>query len=270
MHARIESAGTDVTREFFLYLDDDVFHAAPQHDHAFPFDSAPIHAVRRFLHAHAQRCAALPHAGKVVPAQRGFEVMAHTYPGAPAVQYGARSLTYGELDAQADALALHLQRRGLAPGNCCLLRLAPSLAQVRAMVAVLKAGAACLQLDPALPSRHAATAIAILQPALLFVHEDDAGADGMHLVRCHEEPDDLPHGWPDEADIGPATLAHAFATRSSRGGIRMSMRTHRALGAALHAERAPAPADPELADFWRVLSSGKPLTLAAPPCRALL
>lgn len=270
MNARVESAGTDATCEFFLYLDDDVFHAAPQHGHEPCFDSMPIPAIRRFLHAHAQRSAALPCAGQVVPVQRGFEVMAHTYPGAPAVLCGARSLSYGELDAQADALALDLQRRGITAGNCCLLRLAPSLAQVRAMVAVLKAGAACLQLDPALPSRHAATAIAILQPALLFVHEDDVGADGMHLVRCREEPDDLPHGWPDEADIGPATLAHAFATRSSRGGIRMSMRTHRALGAALHAARPPAPADPELVNFWRVLSSGKPLTIAAPSCSALL
>lgn len=270
MHVRIESASADARNEFFLYLDDDVFHAAPQHDDACRFDSSLVQGVRRFLHTHAQRSAALSCTDKVVPAQRGFEVMAHTYPGAPAVRCGSRLLSYGELDAQADALALHLQRRGLAPGDCCLLRLAPSLAQVRAMVAVLKAGAACLQLDPALPSRHAATAIAILQPVLLFVHEDDAGEEGMQLVRCDEEPADLPHGWPDEADIGPATLAHAFATVSSRGGIRMSMRTHRALGAAQQAERPPAPADPELADFWRVLSSGKPLTLAAPPCRALL
>jgi non-ribosomal peptide synthetase component F len=269
MNARIESVFADASDEFFLYLDDDIFYAASQHDMVRPLQREVLaRDIGRFLAAHAAGRYAASLGVRTDPLQRRFEVMAQTYPGAPAVRCGSRVLSYGELDVQADALALHLQHEGLPPGSFCLLDLAPSFARVRTTLAVLKAGAVCLQCDPALPSWQRARMVDVLQPALLFARADDAAAvvDGaMRLVRCADEPEELPHGWPDEAAVWPGTPAHAYATLSSRGGIRMSMRTHRALGASINAVRVdrPLPAgDSEPARFWQVLAAGETLTIA--------
>ncbi|MBB3258637.1 surfactin family lipopeptide synthetase A [Paraburkholderia bannensis] len=82
------------------------------------------------------------------PIHRRFEVRAQLNPGARAVKFGDDELTYGELDSQADSLAVILQEQGLAPLEVCAVLMPESLAMVRAILAVLKAGGVCLMLDP--------------------------------------------------------------------------------------------------------------------------
>lgn len=199
----------------------------------------------------------------VAPLQRRFEIIAQTNPAARAVACNGRVLTYGELDTQADELALQLQRDGLAPRSFCLLRLEPSLAYARAVLAILKAGSACLQVDPALTGEGVSSVMAILKPALLFVHQRDQagwGDDSMRTVRCDEDPAPLPYGYPDEITVDEGTPAHVFATVSIRGGLCVKVRTHRALAARADADAVPlAAADP--ASFWRPLSTGGLLTI---------
>jgi non-ribosomal peptide synthetase component F len=274
MNARSENAAAYAGGEFFLYLDDEIFYAASQYDSGFPYpdkdfkaDLEVVGQLCRILHKHTSERNQSMHKSSLLPLQRRFEVISQTYPGAHAVRCNGSVLTYGELDAQADALALHLQQQGLLPGSFCLLKLAPSLAQVRVILAVLKAGAAYLQFDPKLPPQHAAAVMDVLKPAMLFVHSDDPvhiDVRGMQLIRCAEEAEDLPYGWPDEADIGPGTPAYAFASMSSRGGVCMSLRTHHVLAAARHTVRNDRPlpsADPDPLNFWRVLSEGTLLTI---------
>jgi non-ribosomal peptide synthetase component F len=274
MNARIEYAGAYAGGEFFLYLDDEIFYAASQHNNGFPYpdqefksDLEVVGQLCGILHKHTSERNESAHKNSLLPLQRRFEVIAQTYPGAHAVRSSGRVLSYGELDAQADGLALHLQRQGLLPGSFCLLKLAPSLAQVRVILAVFKAGAAYLQLDPRLPPQHMAAVMDVLKPSMLFVHSTDPAETnhrGMHVIHCDEEAADLPYGWPDEADIGPGTPAYAFATLSSRGGVCMSLRTHQALAAHQHAARNERPlpgADPDPVNFWRVLSEGTLLTI---------
>ena len=276
MNARIENTDAYAGGEFLLYLDDNVFHAASQHDNERPYSDRNFRAD---LEIAGQLCRLLCHPpgkrdgwlqGKAMPPlQRDFEIMAQTYPGAHAVRSGSRVLTYGELDTEADALALHLQRQGLLPGGFCLLKLGPSLAQVRVILAVLKAGAAYLQLDPKLPPRHVAAVLDVLRPSMLFVRRNEhpvIDQGGMRVIRCDEEPGDWPFGWPDEAGIGLSTPAHAFATVSGRGGIRMSLLTHQGLAASRQAPRPEHPlpsAAPDPVHFWRILSDGKLLTIPA-------
>ncbi len=69
-------------------------------------------------------------------------------PDAPAVRDGRTRLSYAELDARADALAAVLRGRGAGPGALVALAAAPSAAAVVAMLAVLRAGAAYLPVDP--------------------------------------------------------------------------------------------------------------------------
>ncbi|MFJ9817510.1 amino acid adenylation domain-containing protein [Streptomyces sp. NPDC101151] len=73
-------------------------------------------------------------------------------PRAPAVSAGTETLTYAQLDASANRLARHLREAGAAPDApvaVCLRR--GETDAVVAMLAVLKAGAAYLPLDPDYP-----------------------------------------------------------------------------------------------------------------------
>lgn len=205
------------------------------------------------------------------PLQRRFEVIAQTTPCAIAVRFNGRHLTYGELDEQADELALHLQTGGLVPGSFCVMGLEPSLAQVRAILASLKAGAACLQFDPALTDRAKAAVLAMFEPSILFTRDGNCAVTPvwrMRAIRCTEEPTELPHGWPDEMPVHVGTLAYAFATVSPDGSLCISMRSHQAVGACIDTAHANLPAlaaDPDPAVLWRPLSIGAPLTIAARP-----
>lgn len=230
-----------------------------------PFVVSPTH----FQPIWHRPCATSSSSGNDVaraPLQRRFEIIAQTNPAARAVACNGRLLTYGELDTEADELALQLQRDGLAPGSFCLLRLDPSLAFARVVLAVLKAGAACVQLDPALTREAIGAVLAILKPALLFLHERDSvgwGGHALRIVRCGEEAAPLPYGYPDEIAVGDDTPAHVFATVSSRGALCIKVRTHRALSARSDAAGVAGPlaaADP--AAFWIPLSTGALLTIA--------
>jgi non-ribosomal peptide synthetase component F len=200
------------------------------------------------------------------PLQRRFEMMAQTTPGAIAVKYRGRHLTYGELDAQADALALHLQAGGLIPGSFCVLDLEPSLAQVRAILAVLKAGAACLQFSSGVADAALAAVLAITQPALLITRGgSQLGATTRELrtICCDEDAADLPYGWPQELPIGERTPAYAFAS-VAKGDLCISVCTHQALEACVDRATVAQPgpiADVDPVMLWRPLSSGAPLTI---------
>jgi amino acid adenylation domain-containing protein len=72
-------------------------------------------------------------------------------PQAIAVVGGDRSLTYAELDAEANRLARELAARGLGPGALVGVLLERSPELVVALLAVLKTGAAYVPLDPIYP-----------------------------------------------------------------------------------------------------------------------
>ncbi|GAA3146634.1 hypothetical protein GCM10010521_37230 [Streptomyces rameus] len=72
-------------------------------------------------------------------------------PDCPAVESDGTTLTYADLDLASDALAARLVRAGTAPGDTVALLAARSPSVVVAQLAVLKAGACWLPLDPAQP-----------------------------------------------------------------------------------------------------------------------
>ena len=80
-----------------------------------------------------------------------FAVQVSRCPGAVALTFEERSLTYRELDEAANRLAHLLSGQGAGPGGCVALLLERSAQAVVAILAVLKTGAAYLPIDPAHP-----------------------------------------------------------------------------------------------------------------------
>ena len=73
-------------------------------------------------------------------------------PKAVAVTCDGRSMTYREVDEAANRLAHLLAGQGVGPGACVALLFTRSVEAIVAILAVLKAGAAYLPIDPALPA----------------------------------------------------------------------------------------------------------------------
>ncbi|MFI9377557.1 amino acid adenylation domain-containing protein, partial [Streptomyces parvulus] len=97
-----------------------------------------------------------------------FEARVAAGPGAAAVVWGGSTLSYGELNERANRLAHELVGRGVGPEDVVALALPRGVDLVVAVVAVLKAGAAYLPLDPAYPAARVAYMVADARPVLVL------------------------------------------------------------------------------------------------------
>lgn len=82
-----------------------------------------------------------------------IESRAARTPDATAVVYGGTSLTYEELNTRANRLARHLRTLGARPGAVVAVSVPRSVELIVSLLAVLKAGAAYLPLDPDYPEQ---------------------------------------------------------------------------------------------------------------------
>lgn len=80
-----------------------------------------------------------------------FAAQARRTPGRIALVQDREQLTYGELDERANRLARYLRRNGVETESRVCICLEPGLELIVAVLAVLKAGAAYVPLDPAYP-----------------------------------------------------------------------------------------------------------------------
>src|SRR4051812_45383985 len=97
-----------------------------------------------------------------------FEAQAARTPAAPAVISEEGTLSYSELNARANRLAHHLIGLGVGPESLVGIALERSPELVVALLAVLKAGAAYLPLDPDYPEARLAQMLDDAAPALVL------------------------------------------------------------------------------------------------------
>jgi aspartate racemase len=102
------------------------------------------------------------------------EAQAARTPDNSAVEHGGQRLTYRELNERANQLAHFLRKRGIGAESKVGVCLRRSLELPVALLAVLKAGAACMPLDPAYPKERltymledSQTPLVLTQPGLL-------------------------------------------------------------------------------------------------------
>ncbi|HEY0858140.1 MAG TPA: AMP-binding protein, partial [Albitalea sp.] len=89
-------------------------------------------------------------------------------PDAPAV-VGVHTLTYAELNAQANRLARHLRRLGVRPDTRVGVCMRRDEQMVVALLAILKAGGAYVALDPDYPAQRLAHIVADSAPVAVLV-----------------------------------------------------------------------------------------------------
>ncbi|MDZ7752623.1 MAG: amino acid adenylation domain-containing protein [Gammaproteobacteria bacterium] len=101
-----------------------------------------------------------------------FEEQAARTPDRIAVTSGDTSLTFAELDAQANRLAWRLIGYGIGPEQVVALLLERSLDRLVAILAVLKSGAAYLPIAPELPAARREFMLEDTQPAMMVTTAD--------------------------------------------------------------------------------------------------
>ncbi|MGJ7607440.1 amino acid adenylation domain-containing protein [Variovorax sp. LT1R20] len=100
-----------------------------------------------------------------------FERQAARDPSATALEFGAQRVSYGELETQANRLAMHLRTLGVGPNERVAICIESGPSMVVAILATLKAGGAYVPLDPAYPDERLAHMLGDSAPRVLLTQE---------------------------------------------------------------------------------------------------
>ncbi|RGD57175.1 amino acid adenylation domain-containing protein [Kitasatospora xanthocidica] len=152
-----------------------------------------------------------------------FAAQAARTPHAPALTDGRRSWTYRDLAERVERLARDLGRRGAGPERTVALVLPRSMELVAAELAVVRAGAAFLPVDPGYPAERRALMLADAAPALVL---DDPAAVRAALET--ERPEDRDRTDLPAAD-GTDHPAYVIYTSGSTGTPKGVVVTHRGI-----------------------------------------
>lgn len=119
-----------------------------------------------------------------------FEQQVQRTPRAIALSTGDQQLTYEQLNSRANQLARLLQHRGIGPEKLVGICLPRSLDLVIGLLAILKAGAAYVPLDPAYPRERLAFIVQDAQLALLLTTSELASQLALPSNRslCMDSP----------------------------------------------------------------------------------
>ncbi len=162
------------------------------------------------------------------------ELQASVRPDAVAAVQEKNALSYRELNARANQLAHYLRKRGVGgdvPVGVCL-ESSPDLAV--ALLGIMKAGGACVPLDPGYPEERLAYMLQDAQAPVLITREGmlPEGANGAAVVVDLSESQEAIARESDrnpEQVTTPENLAYIIYTSGSTGKPRGVLLTHRGL-----------------------------------------
>lgn len=162
------------------------------------------------------------------PASRGtvvhrlIEAQVDAAPHAVAAVFEGESLTYGELNRQANRLARYLGAQGVKPGDLVGIHMERSLDMLVALVGTMKAGAAYVPLDPAFPEERLQYMLSHTEASVVLTQESLKGTLPACTARrvfmdtdrgaVAEQSDDNP-----EVAVSPDDLAYVIYTSGSTG-----------------------------------------------------
>ncbi|QQN24499.1 non-ribosomal peptide synthetase [Pseudomonas cannabina] len=167
-----------------------------------------------------------------LPVHQRIAQQALQQPDALAAQVGGERLTYGELNTRANALAHHLIDRGVRPDDRVAVVARRGLETLTALLAVLKAGASYVPVDPAHPDERIAYLLQDSTPVVVLAQSDLLARlpDVPMPVIALDRPD-----WPQRNEnpqvmaLTTAHLAYVIYTSGSTGLPKGVMVEHRTL-----------------------------------------
>ncbi len=170
-----------------------------------------------------------------------FEQQVERNPNATAIIFDGQSLTYGELNRQANQLAHRLLALGVQPDDRVAICVERSLEMVVGLLGILKAGAGYVPLDPAYPDERLAYMLADSEPVVLLTQKALAERLGRMVI------DNVPSLMLDELEassvadatgnadnpilpaLTPSHLAYVIYTSGSTGQPKGVMVEHRSV-----------------------------------------
>ncbi|GAA2980049.1 amino acid adenylation domain-containing protein [Actinokineospora diospyrosa] len=164
-----------------------------------------------------------------------FSAQAARTPDAPAVLAGGERITYRDLDERSNRLARALIARGVGPENTVALSIPRSVAMVVAVLAVAKAGAAYVPVDPEYPADRVRLMLTDSAPGLVLTVADALppipGVDRVLLDSLDLSGESAaPIGDADRVTpLDPDHAAYVIYTSGSTGVPKGVVVSHRAL-----------------------------------------
>jgi non-ribosomal peptide synthetase component F len=157
-----------------------------------------------------------------LPIHQKFEQWASQTPTAVALSTADQPLTYGELNAQANQLARHLQAQGIGPKALVGICVSRSPLMVVSLLSILKVGAAYVPIDPQYPAERQQYIVTDSEIDLLLysTHNSETDLDTSAPRMSLEDT------WPAlteystdnlEIDISGEQLAYVMYTSGSTG-----------------------------------------------------
>ena len=221
--------------------------------------------------------------GRDLCIHRLFEEQARRSPDAVAVRLGDETLSFGELDRHATRLAHRLVRQGAACGERVGIFGERSLEVIVAFVAVCKAGAAYVPLDPDEPAQRLAFLLEDAGISTLLTQSKFRERVPGEIPRVHCLDDDaaLLEEPPDEPlvrDVGPDSLAYVIYTSGSTGKPKGALNLHSGIANRILwmqeryrlteddrvLQKTPFSFDVSGWEIWLPLISGATMVLARP------
>jgi amino acid adenylation domain-containing protein len=212
-----------------------------------------------------------------------FEEQVDKAPGAVAVVFEDKQLTYKELNDKANQLARYLRKLGVGPEVLVGICLERSLEMVVGLLGILKAGGAYVPLDPNYPKERLTFMLEDSQaPVLLTQRWIESRLPSHHATRVYLDAD-----WPtiaqERAENGASSttagnLAYVIYTSGSTGKPKGVMITHQAICNRLCwmqatyrldeedrvLQKTPFSFDVSVWEFFCSLLSGAKLVIAKP------
>ncbi|KXU82829.1 hypothetical protein CR51_42505 [Caballeronia megalochromosomata] len=194
-------------------------------EHAIAQPDAPLHTLPLLLPG--ERTVLEKWTDTAAPASQAqcihqlFEQQAARTPDAIALVFESQSLTYAQLNARANRLAHRLIALGVGPEARVALCMERRLELVIALLAILKAGAAYVPLDPAYPGERLAYMLRDAGPALLIADATGRQALGdtaaLPVLDPESFDDSLPDHDPQVPGLDSRNLAYVIYTSGSTG-----------------------------------------------------
>ncbi|MDF2630778.1 MAG: lgrC, partial [Symbiobacteriaceae bacterium] len=209
-----------------------------------------------------------------------FEERAEQTPTAAALLFGDEIITYGDLNRRANGLAHRLRAEGVGDNDLVGLCADRSVEQLVGILAILKAGAAYVPLDPSYPAERLGFMLKDTGVKVLLAHRHVMGAfPAQGVVAMWLDAADLPAPVDENLHSGATaeSLAYVIYTSGSTGTPKGVMVPHRAVvrlvcntnyadlsDSQVYLQLAPISFDASTLEIWAPLLGGGRLAIMAP------